>query len=207
MQFGQLVAHDMGRVGANVEDLTPIQQVNNVTHFLDLSLVYGNTNELNHELRSYEGGRLKVETRNGQDWPPNAEDSSIICSLGDGEEYCYLTGDTRANQSPELTVLQVIYLREHNRVADRLSELNPCWDDEQLFQEARRIVIAEHQAISYTEYLPLMMGRQNCIISKINYASDGYVEDYNSSVNPSVLNEHASAAQRFFHTLIAGNLE
>jgi hypothetical protein len=68
------------------------------------------------------------------------------------------TGDTRGNQNPQLTILQIMFLREHNRIADYLTKLNPHWNDETTFQETRRIVIAEHQYISYYEWLPIILG-------------------------------------------------
>lgn len=70
-------------------------------------------------------------------------------------------GDVRANQNPQLTVIQIILLREHNRLADALSHLNPHWNDEKLYQEARRILIAEYQHINYAEWLPIFIGESN----------------------------------------------
>ena len=69
-----------------------------------------------------------------------------------------ISGDVRVNQNPQLTIFQILQLREHNRVAGELARLNPHWDDERLYQEARRIVIAEHQAVTYNEWLPLIIG-------------------------------------------------
>lgn len=111
------------------------------------------------------------------------------------------------NQNPQLTILQVILLREHNRIADALAKLNPHWNDETIFQEARRIAIAEHQFISYYEWLPIFIGLDNSVQNKILYSTKSFVNDYNENVDPSVLNEHATAAFRFFHSLIAGHLE
>lgn len=47
-------------------------------------------------------------------------------------------------------------MREHNRIATALQEVNPNWSDENIFQEAKRIVIAEYQNVIYSEWLPVI---------------------------------------------------
>lgn len=116
-------------------------------------------------------------------------------------------GDARANQNPQLTVLQVIYLREHNRLARILGQLNPHWDDETIFQEARKINIAQHQQITYYEWLPIFLGEEILLQSGIIWHTNGFVNDYDDTADPTILNEHATAAFRYFHTLIMGNLQ
>ncbi|RZB39260.1 hypothetical protein BDFB_005392 [Asbolus verrucosus] len=185
----------------------PAEQLTAVNHFLDLSIVYGNTDQVNQQLRQYEGGRLRVDVRDGKQWPPRSNNVSGVCTIRSPEEACYLAGDARVNQNPQLTVLQIILLREHNRIADSLAKLNPHWDDETVFQEARRIAIAEHQFISYYEWLPIFIGLDNSLKNKIIYVTKNFVNDYDEDVDPTILNEHATAAFRYFHSLIAGHLD
>lgn len=59
---------------------------------------------------------------------------------------------------PQLAALHTLWLREHNRVALALHALNPSWSDDVLYHEARRIVVAELQHITYAHWLPAVTG-------------------------------------------------
>lgn len=50
-----------------------------------------------------------------------------------------------------LTTLQTLFIREHNRWVGVLSAEHPEWNDETLYQEARRRVIALVQKITFDE--------------------------------------------------------
>lgn len=121
-------------------------------------------------------------------------------------------GDVRANQQPGLMTLHTIFLREHNRIAKKLKSLNPSWNDERLFQEARKIVGAEIQHVTYNEYLPTILG--NTFASRFGFAAQPtgkYFTGYNPKFNPAIRNGFAAAAYRFGHSTVrdhvaAGNL-
>lgn len=73
--------------------------------------------------------------------------------------YCsYYLGDERCNQHPNMAVQTISLLRLHNTLCDELVKINPSWDDERLYQEARKIVIGMYQHITYNEYLPEILG-------------------------------------------------
>lgn len=46
-------------------------------------------------------------------------------------------------------------------LAADLFKINPHWNDEKLFQESRRIVIAVVQFITYHEFVPNLLGMFN----------------------------------------------
>jgi Animal haem peroxidase. len=54
--------------------------------------------------------------------------------------------------------MHLLWARQHNLVADQLAAFNPSWEDEHVFQEARRIVVAQLQHITYAEFLPVLLG-------------------------------------------------
>lgn len=153
------------------------QQMNAVTHYLDGSTIYGATTEIAKTLRLKSKGHLRIladECKNG--------------------EPCLMAGDIRPNMDPISAALHIILMREHNRVASSLSEINPQWDDETLFQEARRIVIAELQHITYNEWLPLLIGQSQSF------------EAYSVGTEPHVYNSFANAAMQFVTSLFGDEL-
>jgi len=121
-----------------------------------------------------------------------------------GTGTCFKAGDGRVNENPNLSVLHTIFLREHNRVADQLSRLNPGWSDEKLFQEAKRFVNAEYQHIIYNEWLPAVIGKQYMNLYGLFPLTSGHSNDYDTSFDPRITNEFATAAFRFGHSLIPG---
>lgn len=98
------------------------------------------------------------------------------------------SGDERNNEQPGLTVLHTIFMREHNRIADKLTKINIFWDDERIFQvcisvffplqlnfqESRRIMTAKLQHITYSEWLPIVLGWETMEKYELNPLRSGY---------------------------------
>lgn len=182
------------------------QQINEATAFLDLSPVYGTNLKTSTQLRSLKNGELKITQRHGVDWPPQPPLNENVCIV---ESPCYLGGDPRLNQSPLMSIIHILFVREHNRIANVLSKLNPKWNDEILFQEARRINIAQYQNIVYYEWFGGFFGERGLKGMGLFYknSGDGYAKDYSSSIDPTVLNEFSAAIFRIPHNLINGQLK
>jgi len=176
--------------------LGPRQQINKNTAFLDASHVYGNTEEQALKLRAFKGGLLRVSSgKNGE----------ILLPIAQGQEQCFgtcfLSGDSRTNQHPALTALHVLMVRRHNQHALALSLRHPDWSDELIFQEARRILIAEFQMITYAEYLPIVFGPILSAYYRLTPLPSGYTV-YEPKADPTTWNEYSTASCRFGHSQI-----
>ncbi|HEY2840958.1 MAG TPA: peroxidase family protein, partial [Pirellulales bacterium] len=180
----------------------PRQQVNVITAYLDGSMIYGSDSATALALRTLSGGQMKTSAggllplNNSATLPngplPMANDAQIV-----PESQLFAAGDVRANENSELTSLQTLFVREHNYWADQIAKANPRLSDEQIYQQARSIVIAEIQSITYNEWLPAVLGRN---------AVDKYT-GYDRTVNPGIANEFSTAAFRFGHSLLGDDVE
>ncbi|XP_054988205.1 eosinophil peroxidase-like [Sorex araneus] len=141
------------------------EQTNQRSSFLDASTVYGSEASLAERLRNLtdEHGLLAVNQvfrDEGRALLPFDYVLGDPCVLSNRTARipCFLAGDPRASDTPEMAALHTLFLREHNRLATELRRLNPGWSGEQLYQEARKIVGATVQIITYRDFLPLLLG-------------------------------------------------
>ena len=186
----------------------PREQINVLTSYIDGSMIYGSDRELANRIRAFTGGLL---TEGDAQQGKKAELPRIFPAdnmRSDGEPFvgcpegnegalgCFLAGEFRVNEQVVLSVMHTVWLREHNRVARELAQINPSWGDERLYQEARKIVGAILQKIVYYDYLPKIFGKRvyNIVVGEFG--------GYDPRINAGVNNAFATAAYRYGHTLI-----
>jgi peroxidase len=182
------------------------EQTNLLTHWLDLSQMYGTDSSTSSSLRTNVDGLMKSSTIGGstRDFLPKSTPGK--CVDEEGDQLCFEAGDSRTSQNLMLVSIHTIWLREHNRVARALKRLNPTWTDDDLFEEARRIVIAEYQHILYNEWLPIILGPDIMKAFELEPLKTGHFMRYDESVNPHLSTEFSTAAFRFGHSLVRSTL-
>jgi prostaglandin-endoperoxide synthase 2 len=149
---------------------------NNSNHQIDLCTVYGLNSKITHLLRSHQGGKLKSQIIKGEEYPPfyydeKGEPKAEFIGLPhqltkegkpkadtfplDKKQKLFAMGVEveRANVQIGYVMLNVLALREHNRLCDILVKNYPTWDDERLFQTARNILIVEILRIVVEDYV------------------------------------------------------
>ena len=191
--------HDIARsaVAEEIGEGETIAPTNVVTWEIDGSQIYGSTDARADDLRSFEGGKLRVQddTTSAGEMLPDADADSFMAGDIEGEDPVYLAGDVRANENPNLLSMHTMFVREHNYWAERIAEENPDWDDDQIYEAARSIVEFELQQITYNEWLPHLLGG----------ATDDVDVDADAVGEVSV--EFSTAAFRFGHTLVSSQID
>jgi peroxidase len=150
--------------------------VDAVTQYLDLSQVYGSDPTTAASLRNADG---TLQTSAGNNLP-----------MVDGR---FAGGDVRAAENPDLTSLDVLFVREHNNWVAQLHAKEPSLTGDQLYAMARAVTTAEYQNIVYSEFLPSLLGPN---------ALTPY-QGYNPDVSPQISQEFSTAAYRFGHSIIS----
>lgn len=170
----------------------PRQQMNQITHFIDASNVYGSDPIRATIMRTNDGtGRLLVST--GDLLPFNFP--GLPNAGGTGSEL-FLAGDVRANEQVGLTAMHTLFVREHNRLAAEIAANDPALTGEEIYQEARRFVGALMQVITYQEFLPALLGPNSLAV----------YSGYRWSISPAITNEFSTAIYRFGHSALSSTL-
>ncbi|RZV55809.1 MAG: hypothetical protein EX254_11065, partial [Flavobacteriaceae bacterium] len=188
--------------GSGLEPGNPRQYSNHISAFVDGSAIYGSDTERANWLRTFEDGKLKVSDDNLLPW--NTESGLLQDDVDPNAPFMaddtkrlskyFVAGDVRANENPLLISLHTVFVREHNRICETLAIDHPNWNDERIYQRARKLVGAYIQNILYNEWLPAM---------GVNLPE---YRGYNDQVNPGIMNAFSAAAFRIGHTMINSNL-
>jgi hypothetical protein len=162
----------------------PRWQLNSNTSYLDASQIYGSSENVSRSLRTLAGGKLTTS-------------SGGLLPLTNAAGR-FVAGDNRANENVGLTSLHALFVREHNRLTDRLHVVDSSLTDEELYQWARKIVGAELQSITYREYLPAVMGADAA-----PRAEDFAYDEGDASITTAF----SAAAFRFGHSMQSAALQ
>jgi len=177
------------------------QQITAISAFIDATNVYGSSIERAMLLRLLDGtGRMKTSVGNLPplnvgDVLPNANPTN------QNPQDMFVCGDVRSNENPALFSMHTLFLRNHNRLCERFAAEHPEWrgDDECLFQEARRLNIAFMQHITFSEFLPALLGNGSGAI--------GPYGGYDDSLDASIANEFSTALYRVGHAMVSSRLQ
>jgi peroxidase len=168
------------------------EQFNKLSSWIDGGAIYGSSKQIADGLRTFQDGQLlTAKDPHGFTILPYKDGKTSSCP-----KECFKTGETRAEENAFLTGFHTLWLREHNRIASDLKSVNPRWNDERLYQETRRIVIAELNHIVYNEYLPILLGDQIARTYDLYPKKKGYAQSYDPNIYPAIINEFAGAAFR-----------
>ena len=184
---------------------TPRQQVNTLSSYIDASNVYGVDPQRLEWLRvgpvdgdmSNNGARLLLTADDflprvgARGDPSTAPAMDLMGPLLGTPNRAVVAGDVRANENIALTSLHTLFAREHNRI---VASLPSSLSAEERFQIARRVVGAEIQYITYTQFLPALGVRL-----------DPY-HGYDPTVNVGLSNEFAVVGYRA-HSMIHGEFD
>lgn len=173
-------------------------QIGQNSHFLDLSPVYGSSDCEAESVRSFRDGKLLTFTGRGYVLPPqNLNDSNCQSSA---PFHCFTCGDFRNSLHPALIPVHTIFIKEHNRLADRVKTARSQMSDQEIYQLVRKVMIGMWQHVVYNEYIPKYLPRRTIRNFGLRPLTNGVHRGYSSAQDPSISAEFAGAAFRFGHS-------
>lgn len=173
------------------------QQVNEVTSYIDGSQVYGSSAARAAAIRTNGGTGAKLATSANNLLPYNTGGLPNQNNGPTPANQLFLAGDIRSNENLLLTSLQTVFMREHNRLVDKIAVQQPGLNAEDQYQLARKLVGAEIQAITYREFLPALLGSAAPTAQGYSY-SDGTISSVTNSFSHSIF--------RFGHSMITSDV-
>lgn len=133
--------------------------------------------------------------------PDATEPSLDLDAIG----HYFVAGDGRVNENVMLTSIHTIWARNHNFWVDKIrEETSGAWTEEEYFQTARMMNIAEYQQVVFTEFTEAMAG--GLVEGDDEPDVEHNFQGYDPTVDASISIEFAQAAYRFGHSMLNENL-
>ncbi|XP_010715457.1 dual oxidase 2 [Meleagris gallopavo] len=174
---------------------SPREQTNEVTGWLDGSSIYGPSHSWSDALRNFSNGQLAAGPGG---YVPRETDGKVPMwkaldpSTGQGGPHgIYDLGNAWGNENRFLQAISIAWFRYHNYLAAELANDHPSWSDEDIFQHARKRVIATFQSIVLYEWLPALLGTPVQTYT-------GYQQHLDPSLSP----EFVAVARMFLATMV-----
>ena len=170
---------------------------NTSTQEIDLCQIYGLDADKTSMLRSHDGGHLKSQLIDGEEYPPylfesrapggrlvlkpefeGLHDEQLLTETilkacpEDRKDSVFAVGLEYGNSTIGHTILNTVFLREHNRIADVLNGEHPDWDDARLFETTRNIMIVVLLKLVVEEYIK-HIGPFDFPIEAVPFIADG----------------------------------
>ncbi len=180
---------------------TPRDEINLNTAWIDASQIYGTDSTRARWMRTLKDGKLKSSAGNylayntvsGELSSPIDANAPSMANDGDHTTKTFVAGDVRAAEHPGILSLHTLFMREHNKICDRLLA-EGFKNDEEIYQRARKEIGAIIEHITYEEFLPA-----------VGVALSAY-KGYDPTVRPDIANTFATAGYRIGHTMVADDI-
>lgn len=183
-------------------------------HEIDLCTLYGRTEDQTRALRSTTGGRLKSRQLQTGEYPPAlydaagqilAEFAALDPPLGadsapiEVKRQLFALGGDRANATVGTMMMGTLLLREHNRLAGVIAAAHPDWDNDQVFETTRNVVIVLYIKLVVEEYINHISPSR---IRLLAYPNDGWKRPWNK---PNWITAEFSLLYRW-HSLVSEDI-
>jgi prostaglandin-endoperoxide synthase 2 len=146
----------------------PNPRKNQSNHEIDLTNLYGLNPDVALQLRTRQGGLLKSQDIGGEEFPPYLCEDGVIKQEFDNphlkpirfddqpletRNQLFAMGSDTSNLQVGFVMHNVLFLREHNRIARLLAEAYHGWDDERLFGTTRNILTVLLMKVVIEDYI------------------------------------------------------
>lgn len=82
-----------------------------------------------------------------------SDDAATAAGARAFRDALFAVGGDRVNSVPQVSMMNTLFLREHNRLAREIGARQPDWDDTRVFETARNVVVVQFIKIVVEDYI------------------------------------------------------